>query len=596
MNVLRALSNILLPVSCTFVLLLTGACSHGPVVEWGKSDTESTTSWSTDTGANTDSSSTSSDDSAPDDSDTPSTTDADTDTASDDDTATDTETSSETATEGQTDTQTDTDTGRDTETGTTDGSDTGDDTSNDTETSSDSDTVVDSDTATDSESDTDSDTHSDTDPDADCILYVRQGMTNYAGHDGSQWSVAFEHIQDAIDGARADIPCEIWVAKGTYLPTLQLDAADERSKTFMLKKLSVSLYGGFSGYETVRDDRRVKENITVLSGDLAGNDDDSDADTLSDNTYHVVTAVSSAFISGFTIQGGNADNVDSNDPQQSGASGGGLYSAGMAPVIEQCRFINNSAESRGGALYLTSGTGGRISRCSFENNTATGGNGGALALTAQNSVYIGHSLFKGNSSAGPGGAAFIVDSEGVTVTNSIFTDNRGAVGGALFVYTDAHNFHMDANTLYSNSVRSTSSGTVHLGTIDGAILTNNLFYKNDEPEILSSATTPLFRNNLLQTPCTIFVGADCDNSNIVNLNPRFTDAENGDFSLATNSRCIDAGDASVGAADSVDLDGDSNIEESIPLDYLMGYRVIDGDGDNVAVQDMGAMEYQPGFK
>lgn len=581
MNVLRALSNILLSVACTFVLLLTGACSHDPVVERGISDTESNTSWSTDSDTGTGSSTTSSDDTAADDSDTSSISDDDTDT----DTATDIDTSSETATNDEIDTQTETDTSSDTGTGTTDDSD-------DTETSSDSDTVVDPDTATDSESDT----HTDTASDTDCILYVRQGMTNYTDHDGTQWSVAFEHIQDAIDGARADIPCEIWVAEGTYLPTLQLNAADERTKTFMLKKLSVSLYGGFAGFETVREDRRVNDNITVLSGDLEGNDDVDDADTLSDNTYHVVTAVSSALISGFTIQGGHADNADASDLQQSGASGGGLYSAGMAPVIEQCRFINNAAEKRGGAVYLTGGNGGRISQCSFENNTVTGGNGGALALTAQDSTYISHSLFKGNTSAGPGGAGFIVDSVGVTVTNSIFTSNRGSVGGALFVYTEAQNIHIDANTFYSNSVQSMSSGTVHLGAINGAMLTNNLFYENDEPEIFSTAITPLFRNNLLQSPCTIFVGADCDSSNIVNLNPRFTDASNGDFSLSENSRCIDAGDASVGATDSIDLDGDNDTEENIPFDYLMESRVADGDGDSQAVQDMGAVEYQPGLK
>jgi hypothetical protein len=64
----------------------------------------------------------------------------------------------------------------------------------------------------------------------------------------------------------------------------------------------------------------------------------------------------------------------------------------------------------------------------------------------------------------------------------------------------------------------------------------------------------------------------------ISLDPLFADPANGNYRLAVTSPSIDSG-ASISGTSGVDLDG--------------LFRVYDGDGDGVAVPDMGAFEFQP---
>jgi hypothetical protein len=84
---------------------------------------------------------------------------------------------------------------------------------------------------------------------------------------------------------------------------LRQDPGDPRTATFQMKS-GVALYGGFSGTETARNQRDWAANVTILSGDIGAEGDNSD------NSYHVVTANNtdaSAVLDGFTISGGNAN-------------------------------------------------------------------------------------------------------------------------------------------------------------------------------------------------------------------------------------------------------------------------------------------------
>ena len=108
------------------------------------------------------------------------------------------------------------------------------------------------------------------------VIYVDRNATGE--NNGISWSNAYTDLQDAI--ATAPFGSQIWVAEGTYKPTSETgDFA--RSISFNLKN-GVAIYGGFAGNETTLNQRKVKDNLTILSGDIGTFGDKRD------NSYHVV--------------------------------------------------------------------------------------------------------------------------------------------------------------------------------------------------------------------------------------------------------------------------------------------------------------------
>ena len=127
---------------------------------------------------------------------------------------------------------------------------------------------------------------------------------------------------------------------------------------------NVALYGGFAGNETARGQRNLLTNVTVLSGDLKG--DDSGFTNNADNVYHVVTGASGATLDGFTITAGNADFeiVD----------GAGLYNTSGGLTLRNVIFTGNSANRNGGGMYNYASS-SLLTNVTFENNSAGSGGG-----------------------------------------------------------------------------------------------------------------------------------------------------------------------------------------------------------------------------
>ena len=181
------------------------------------------------------------------------------------------------------------------------------------------------------------------------IHYVKSGGTG----DGTSWNNAAGNIQDMIDNASAED--EVWVAKGTYYPTKELEPRVERSKTFLLKE-GVHLYGGFAGNETGIDKRAKSDkdrngtieaweftNETILSGDIDGVKDIWCKEESTNNSwkwkvagnegncYHVVYCQTS-FINQTNIDGVTiSDGCQSKN--KSSAIGGGAYLQGNVLLV-----------------------------------------------------------------------------------------------------------------------------------------------------------------------------------------------------------------------------------------------------------------------
>ena len=126
---------------------------------------------------------------------------------------------------------------------------------------------------------------------AQAVRYVDHAATG--ANDGTSWSDAFPSLQDALSASARGSGDEIWVAAGTYRPDQGQDVTEgDRSVSFQLKS-NVALYGGFNATEATRAERHWQANVTILSGDLLGNDNDNvdlEEPTRQDNSYNVVIA------------------------------------------------------------------------------------------------------------------------------------------------------------------------------------------------------------------------------------------------------------------------------------------------------------------
>ncbi len=278
-------------------------------------------------------------------------------------------------------------------------------------------------------------------------IYVNAAATG--ANNGSSWQDAFTDLQSALAVATPDKA--IWVAKGVYLP------GTTRTATFALQE-GVQLYGGFAGNETELSQRNPTLNPTVLSGDIDRNDRKDgngitwSGDIVGGNAYHVVTAGSgitpATVLDGFVISAGQA--TGSEDQY-----GGGMLIAG-SPTVRAVRFIGNTAQEKGGGVYITgsgapqllrvelrannapfggglavsSGAGATIIDSTFAENTAQFG-AGLFSEFIQSSLTILGSTFVANAAQYNGGGVNHYGA-GLTIVNSTFSGNTAFLGGGLY--------------------------------------------------------------------------------------------------------------------------------------------------------------------
>jgi len=222
---------------------------------------------------------------------------------------------------------------------------------------------------------------------------------------------------------------EIWVKMGVHYP----GAAGNRSATFTLKN-GVTIYGGFAGTESSRDDRDWTINKTILSGDIDQNDTNTDgnyiAETWNDiqgsNAYHVVTGNgldNTTVLDGFVITAGTANGSDPN------YSGGGMYNYSSNPMLRNLIFSGNSAAVFGGGMYNEDYNSLTLTNVTFSGNLAQVG-GGMVNVTS--SPMLTNVTFSGNS-AQVGGGMFNWGGSSPTLNNVTFHDNAAANdGGGMY--------------------------------------------------------------------------------------------------------------------------------------------------------------------
>ncbi len=361
---------------------------------------------------------------------------------------------------------------------------------------------------------------------AQATWYVKAGASPSTA-DGASWSTAIPLLQDALEAA---LPGDvIWIAQGTYKPT----TSNDRTASFLLKN-GVQLYGGFTGTETLLQERNWQAHPTVLSGDIGA------PGAMEDNTYCILYATQtdlSTRIDGLIFEDGNANHPDNVNVLffEKGHSGSAIFLAGQNPGNFAYLTIENTVFRRCwsdyyGAVYANGRNGGKsavqMDRCEFRNNNC-GGAGGGLAVdndVAQTqTVLIRHTAFFENYAHNRGGGlllnhhadvwvqdcSFIRDSirfhaggavgiEGDFVTsncrfeNCVFDQNRvgsGAVGGAIVIEQNYSNLNLTfQNCTFSKHVAPDLIWVPSLFSVTNIGYQNCIFQENTVTNLVFNQT------------------------------------------------------------------------------------------------------------
>ncbi len=297
---------------------------------------------------------------------------------------------------------------------------------------------------------------------------------------------------------------QVWVKAGVYGP------GATQSYTFTVPP-GVAVYGGFAGTETLLTQRNPATHVTILSGDIAGDDintdgnhiDEHTTDIQGSNSFHVVTMISGStpvtsgtVLDGFTVTAGD------------GSSGGGLYCGGgdighecsptlanltfsgnratwggalmnygelqgtSSPTLTNVTFRGNSAANQGGAMYNDGASFGTsnpiLTNVTFSANSA--GSGGAIfnmgSPAGSGSPVLTNVTFDHNTASASGGAIYNSGQNGhssPTLTRVNFTTNSAQFGGAMFnnAETGGVSSPMLTNVTFTTNTASLSGGAMY---------------------------------------------------------------------------------------------------------------------------------------
>ncbi len=253
------------------------------------------------------------------------------------------------------------------------------------------------------------------------VVFVDASATG--DNSGSSWANGYTSLQDGLDQAQALYGThgyvEIWVAEGTYRPTLAQSPSTDRTETFELGS-EIVLLGGFAGGETNHKSRRPLERETILSGDInfSGNS--------TGNAYHVVVVQNgeSPVIDGFVIELGNAESscINCNEKE-----GGGLLNLGGSPKVFNTVFRNNFATGNFGYGSAVSSIGGSPT---FLNVLIHSNESHSAAVRNYNatSTFINCTIVNNDASELTGG--MMNTNATVTIYNSILWGNTSSSGAS----------------------------------------------------------------------------------------------------------------------------------------------------------------------
>ncbi|MEY3144315.1 MAG: hypothetical protein RLY21_2808 [Planctomycetota bacterium] len=361
------------------------------------------------------------------------------------------------------------------------------------------------------------------------IRYVRADLTTGANN-GTSWADAYRGVGGIASALSASVSGDqIWVAAGTYKPTTTLD----RGAALTLKS-GVALYGGFNGTESKLAQRDFAANPTIVTGDLAGNDNGTA--NLTDNSYRIFVGsgvAATAILDGFTIRSANANGSSASNWDR----GGGIIILNSGnPTVRNCTFIANRCTFGGAAAYVFTAS-ATFSDCRFENNVG-GSFGGAFDMNNvignfERCVFIGNSASRAGACESYGGSQ-------TKYTNCIFAGNTATGsggGGALWIGVSSA-VTVRNSTFVANTATSLAGCIINTG--GSSTIGNSILWANTGPGGTTVGNQLTNSGGSTNVTYSIVQGGFTGTGNL-NINPLFVDQTNRDFRLQAASPAIDSG-------------------------------------------------------
>lgn len=234
--------------------------------------------------------------------------------------------------------------------------------------------------------------------------------------DGTTWADAYTNLNDALLAAAPG--ASVWIADGTY-------TTPDTASFFIDKELTV--LGGFNGTETEATAADPATNVTILSGDVMGNDGAVyDSMAYADNNRVLFlqdTNDVSAYtvtIDGLTISNGAIAEDLPTDASLVPYSGGGLLTFANT-VASRLTFTANRANfgSAVAGIFNTA-NGSTFDDITLSGNHSSGSH--QFYLNSVNDVMVSNSTFAGaDAEEQQSGFMSINFALGVTVSNCSFT-------------------------------------------------------------------------------------------------------------------------------------------------------------------------------
>lgn len=344
--------------------------------------------------------------------------------------------------------------------------------------------------------------------------------------DGTTWDNAMGSIQQAMDAAVAtrslygNSPA-VWVAQGTYYG----DTTGENAFTMVE---GINVYGGFTGNETQLSDRPRNVNGMFVNQTIL--DGRNERRVLNQSSHFNSLTV----WDGFVIRHGNSSSY-----------GGGVYLRGNGR-LEQCVVTDNYVNNYGGGVYCNAyssydyGIGSyrykypQLFNCIITNNVADNHGGGVYS----NGDSIVNCLIVGNN-AYYGGGIYTINTYISNIDYTTIVNNHAYYGGGI--YNRNHYGILQNSILWGNTANNSSSNQSYcynrFSTLSHCAVEGNIpyYYDGDDNLVLAHSNA----------------GSAIDSNYAFFVNP-----EGGDFLLAPQSACVDAGDAGTGSI-STDLAGNA---------------------------------------